>query len=288
MKKIIISILTALSLASSLALGCVGFDYDLDDFYGLNSNDYYDLPDYTDAECEGVLVDFTDGEYLNDDEIEELDDILDDVAKQVGFNVGVVVTDYVPGTVRNYQGSTNYQEYQVEEYAYECFDIMFGERDTADGVLLLINYYTLYDQIWADGEAEIYINDARTQKIFDAIEPAMKAYDAYAEIDGFAQQVLRMYDKGNVRVEGAFKGGFIGLLIGVVIALCVYFSTKSSYSKYKKTTSSTYVDRNNTNFTEKQDTFIRQYTTRVRNSSSSGGGGRSGGGGGRSGGGRGR
>ncbi|MBQ7131119.1 MAG: TPM domain-containing protein [Oscillospiraceae bacterium] len=290
MRRVIVSILSAFIITAGLAVNATAsYDYDLDDFYGLSGDNCYDLPDYTDAESEGVIVDLT-GERLDEDELDELDDILDDAAEKVGFNIGVVVTDYIPGAVRNYSGSQNYQEYEVEEYAYECFDIMFGERDQADGVLLLINYYTLYDQIWADGEAEIYINDARTQKIFDAIEPAMLDYDTYAEAEGFAAQVIRMYKKGDARKDGAFSGGLIGLVIGLIIAVIVYFSNKSSYSKYPKTAANTYVDRSNTNFTDKQDRFIRQYTTRVRNSSSSGGGGggRSGGGGGRSGGGRGR
>lgn len=249
-----------------------------------------DLPDYTNAHNKGVIVDLT-GEYLDEKQLDELDDILDDAAEEVGFNIGVIITDYIPGAVKNYSGSQNYQEDKVADYAYDCFDEMFGEKNQADGVLLLINYYTLYDWIWADGEAEKYINDSRTQDIFDAIEPAMLDYDTYNEAKGFAEQVVKMYHRGNVKISGALSGGFAGIAIGFVIALIVYFSNKKAYSKYPKTAANTYVNKANTRFTDRQDRFIRQYTTRTYNSSSSsgGGGGRSsGGGGGRSGGGRGR
>lgn len=290
MRKILGFVLSALMLSSALAISCAAdYDYDLDDFYGLSADNAYDLPDYTDEDEAGVIVDLTDGEYLDEDEIEDLEDLLQDTAERVGFNVGVVVTDYIPNAVRNHQGNTNYQEDAVYEYTDYCFDEIFGKNNTADGVLLIINYYTLYDYILADGEAQTYINDSRTQEMFDDMYAAMKAYDAYAEVEDYAASVVKMYNRGSVRVEGMFKVGFIGLIIGLITAVIIYFSTKSSYSKHPKTSANTYINRNNTNFTVREDRFIRQYTTRVRNSSSSGGGGRSGGGGGgRSGGGRGR
>ncbi len=274
--KFITALISAVVFSSVLALNTLAYAK-------------IDLPDYTDENQAGVLVDLTDGEYLDEDDVEELEDLLEDTAEKVGFNVGVVVTDYIPNTVRNYEGVGNYQEDEVYEYTDYCFDEIFGINNTADGVLLVINYYTLYDYILADGEAQTYINDSRTQKMLDDMYPAMKAYDTRGEIEDYAAAVVKMYNKGSVRVEGMFRVGFVGLIIGIITAIIIYFSTKSSYSKYPKTSPANYINRNNTNFSVKQDRFIRQYTTRVRNSSSSGGGGRSGGGGGgRSGGGRGR
>lgn len=165
MRRIIASVLTVIAFTSSLAL----------------SSGAASLPDYKDAVNEGVIVDLTDEGCLFDFELEELDSLLDDTAENVGFNVGIVITDNIPGADER----SGYQEELVEDYANSCFDEMFGD----DGILLVINYHTLYDYITADGTAAEYIGEAEVQDIFDEIELAMINYDTYSEIEGFANGV---------------------------------------------------------------------------------------------------
>lgn len=71
----------------------------------------------------------------------------------------------------------------------------------------------------------------------------------------------------------------IGLLVTAIVALISILSIKSSYKFRKSFSSSSYVEKDNTMFNVRTDTFIREYTRKTRiQSSSSGGGGRSGGG----------
>ena len=72
----------------------------------------------------------------------------------------------------------------------------------------------------------------------------------------------------------------VGMLCGIVIALIMFFSIKSTYKFKKSCDSSVYVERNETDFTVRDDRFIRQYTTKtkIESSSSSGGSHHSGGG----------
>ncbi|MBR4021739.1 MAG: hypothetical protein IKI94_03950 [Ruminococcus sp.] len=71
----------------------------------------------------------------------------------------------------------------------------------------------------------------------------------------------------------------IGLLVTAIVALISILSIKSSYKFRKSFSSSSYVEKDNTMFNVRTDTFIREYTRKTRIQSSSGGaGGRSGGG----------
>ena len=81
-----------------------------------------------------------------------------------------------------------------------------------------------------------------------------------------------------------FKRFIIASILGYIVMLIVYFTTKSKYKFKDKTNPGIYVAKGETTFSEKSDTFIRTYTTKTKIESSSGGGGHRSGGGGHSGG----
>lgn len=174
-----------------------------------------DLPDYTDESQAGVIVDLTDGEYLDADEIEELEEILGNTAENVGFNIGVIITDDIPDA-EDYE-TDGYQEDIVEEYANHCFDEIFED----DGILLLINYHTLYDYVLSDGSAQDYINDSEIEEIFNAIEPAMSDYDTHGEIESFANEISDIclggdYGAADGTISADDGYSFTGIIMNII------------------------------------------------------------------------
>ncbi|MDE5947098.1 MAG: hypothetical protein K2G63_07335 [Oscillospiraceae bacterium] len=152
----------------------------------------------------------------------------------------------------------------------------------------------IYEYFPSSGE-EIKANDiklgieefCRQLKIY-AKRGAKKGYYAYDSADH-----KYIYSKNGKAVISSKKPLFvmfkplnvlIGLLTGFVVGIVMYFIIKSTYKFKKSCDSSAYIARNNSNFTETNDIFIRQYTDRKRIESSSGsshhssGGGSSGGG----------
>lgn len=140
----------------------------------------------------------------------------------------------------------------------------------------------IYKYLPSSGE-EIKANDiklgieefCRQLKIY-AKMGAKKNYYAYDSADG-----KYIYMKNEKAIVSSTKplfvmfrplNVFIGLLTGLVFGVIMYFIIKNTYKFKKSCDSSVYVSRNNSNFTERNDIFIRQYTDRRRIESSSSGG----------------
>lgn len=208
MKRLFSALLCALITASAL---CVNS-------FAASAND---LPDYTDETQAGVIVDLTDGEYLDADEIEELEEILGNTAENVGFNIGVIIADDIPDAEDYIQGEYNYQEELVENYANDCFDEIFED----DGVLLVINFHTMYDYILSDGKAEEYIQEEEIDYIFDELYDYMLDSDVYNEIKAFSSEI-ELYCTENAAdndgditgiTENAYgKTGILSIISGII------------------------------------------------------------------------
>ena len=208
----------------------------------------------------------------------------------------------------------------AEEHSYEKYCDIFGEY--TDGVLLyldLAGYSTASDAMYFSGKAHLMYQD-RLDDMFDSLYihlpksgQTIHSLDFMDGITTFCKDIetyekkfkpnIFKYEKNKLSKEYTYMRGdtlyitkskapgsrFIFMqaasLIGLVIALIVYFSVKKHYQFKTSTNPSVYVSHGETNFTEKSDTYIRTYTTRHRIQSSSGGSRGGGGGGVRSGGG---
>ncbi len=244
---------------------------------------------------------------FDSDEYEELDELIRDYSATLDMYIAIYLSD------------TNHDDPETEDFAYEKYVELFGE-DT-DGVLYYMDLSeigTAYDFIFTSGKAtlayqdnldsmfdeiyrylpstgeEIYADD-----INDAVYQICEEIDKYHDYDpgifGYEYDPLSdkyFYYSGNEFIISHsrppianLKYVFIGLVAGVIAALICYFTTKSRYRFKSSCNPSVYVSNEDTKFTQREDLFIRTYTTKTKIESSSGG--RSGGGGGRSGGGRG-
>lgn len=249
-----------------------------------------------------------DVDLLTSSEFDEMEELIKDTAEETDLNIYVILGDMYLG------------EEGAFEHSYQTYCDIFGEY--TDGVLLyldLAGYSMASDSMYFSGKAHLMYED-RLDDMFDALylhlpKSGQKIYssDFMDGITSFCSdlKVYKKQYKSNVfKYEKNELGGIYtymrgdtlyitkskapGLrfiimlaasLIGLIVALIVYFSVKKHYLFKSSTNPSVYVSHGETNFTERTDTYIRTYTSRRRIQSSSGGGGRGGGGGVRSGGG---
>lgn len=138
-----------------------------------------------------------------------------------------------------------------------------GQKASADDLKLAVEEFCSQLKIYADNEVKTFYYN---------YDPVDKKY---------------IYESGGKAVVSSHKPYFvmikylpIGLLIGIVTAIVMFFIIKSTYKFRKSCDSSVYISKDETNFTVKDDRFIRQYVTKkkIERSSSSGGSHRSGGG----------
>ena len=247
-----------------------------------------------------VLADYDN--CLTESEEAELLQLLQDAAKKVKCNVGLVIT-------KDLEGMSD------KDYAtYFSVDNFGSGSDSI--VLLLLNTYNVpqysryQDWIYAGGKEYSKFDKKTTDKVFDRIYNKMGnyhgdkyaynttthtygGYDYFAACKEFANCVKRYGATGAAAIPNFFlnyiTGNFMmffgGLILSVVIALIVVSSKVNSYKRKATLSAANYMDRNATRVTRQVDNFIREYTTSHTNSSSSGGhhsggGHRSGGGGG--------
>ncbi|MBQ8582732.1 MAG: hypothetical protein IJ487_03225 [Ruminococcus sp.] len=258
-----------------------------------------------DNNAESGIVD--DVNLLDSSEFDEMEELIKDTAEKTDLNVLVILGDMHLG------------EEGAEEHSYEKYCDIFGEY--TDGVLLYLDLAgksTASDAMYFSGKAHLMYQD-RLDDMFDSLYihlpksgqtihsldfmdgittfcKDLETYEKQYKSDVFKYEMNEIdetytYMRGDtlyITKSKAPGSRFIFMqaasLIGLVIALIVYFSVKKHYQFKTSANPSVYVSHGETNFTEKSDTYIRTYTTRHRIQSSSGGS-RGGGGGVRSGGG---
>lgn len=259
-----------------------------------------------DNNAESGIVD--DVNLLNSSEFDEMEELIKDTAEKTDLNVLVILGDMHLG------------EEGAEEHSYKKYCNIFGEY--TDGVLLYLDLAgksTASDAMYFSGKAHLMYQD-RLDDMFDSLyihlpKSGQKIYslDFMDGITTFCKDLetyekqfkpnIFKYEKNKLSKEYTYMRGdtlhitkskapglrykvmLIASLVGLAIALVVYFSVKKHYQFKTSTNPSVYVSHGETNFTEKSDTYIRTYTTRHRIQSSSGGSRGGGGGGVRSGGG---
>ncbi len=216
---------------------------------------------------------------LTDQQEQELLALLDSTAREIRANVGVIL------------GSADLDGMSEYSYAKSFHNRSFGEESDSIVLMLVKSGSGKVDQIYSTDRAYDMFNP-RLDAIFDAVYSGLDS----AGGDNYSAAVKRfcsyLESHDSVPVSAYINMGHIGgVIVALIIALTVTGSTASKYKKRAPVSARAYIDGSMTHFTERTDTFVREYTTshRVSSSSSSGGSHRSGGGGGhRSGGGGGR
>ncbi len=258
---------------------------------------------------------------FDEEEFDELNELVRDTAAEINMYVCVVLA---PDNSTDYQ-IEDFSELFYEELFGENTDgvIYYIPVSLYDSTYHYISASGLARLVYTDYENDGY--DNRIDDIFDNIQPYIDRSSSTAYATGISNGIKEFcssleyfnakgpkkfyysydkYDDEYLYLKGEdvvisrtkpfyaiIKYAPIGLLVTAIVALISILSIKSSYKFRKSFSSSSYVEKDNTMFNVRTDTFIREYTRKTRiQSSSSGGGGRSGGGrsggGGHSGGGR--
>jgi uncharacterized protein len=220
------------------------------------------------------LADYAD--FLTPDEEESLFGQMESTAAATGWKVGVVST------------AEDYSDAGVIRAAEKYFDDCFGVN--ADGVLLLMDSangnYVLH--VLAANGAKKYISTEDSIRIFEHIKPSFERYDEYQTASIFLNDAI-LYRNGNsLPRETNLETAFFFLIAAIIAVAVTAGIVWSRYHAHPKISAAAYLNRGSVNFYNRSDRFVREYTTRTRNSSSSSGrggghhgGGHHGGGGGR-------
>ncbi|MCH5324247.1 MAG: TPM domain-containing protein [Eubacterium sp.] len=212
---------------------------------------------------------------LNDNEKRNLINIMEDTAERIECNIGVVIT-------ADLKGMSSY------DYSFDYLDSNFGAGSSSI-VLLLCNDHINYDWIATDNRATDKFG-SQTDKIFDYLYRGLDKSGYYAAIDHFCTYLNNHNTvNGNDYFEGPGfsldfepEAVFFILIFSFVIAFCFTKNATSKYSKKAPISAKTYLDKERTEFTLRNDIFVREFTTSHHISESSSGhhsGGRGGGGG---------
>ena len=228
--------------------------------------------------------------YLSDSEFDDIVDTAEKLSDKTGYNVGIIITDDI--------GSKSPVAFSDDAY----MDVF---KKDSDGFMILLNNDTYEDHISTSGNAILMYSDARLMNTLDSAGSYLKEEEFYSALKVMLTKLDSYYDAGvpaenegytKDDIKDATGQDFLGRLINIVhrlgilfvifivVSIVTFFIIKSSYRFKTAESARTYVNKSETFFREKQDIYIREYTTSHKISSDSSGGGSRGGGGGRVGG----
>lgn len=228
--------------------------------------------------------------YLSDSEFDDIVDTAEKLSDKTGYNVGIIITDDI--------GSKSPVAFSDDAY----MDVF---KKDSDGFMILLNNDTYEDHISTAGNAILMYSDARLMNTLDSAGSYLKEEEFYSALKVMLTKLDSYYDAGvpaenegytKDDIKDATGQDFLGRLINIVhrlgilfvifivVSIVTFLIVKSSYRFKTAESARTYVNKSETFFREKQDIYIREYTTSHKISSDSSGGGSRGGGGGRVGG----
>lgn len=246
--------------------------------------------------------------FFDDDMLEGLTGLVQEKAEQLDMNIYI----YIAGS-----DCRGYSDYKTECFADDSYDEIYGE-DT-DGVFYFMDFSgkkPAYDYISTSGKAVLMYEDD-IQSIHDACQSIMppssvEDYSEYTDdvasaVGQFLTQLDYYYKEkpsGYYHDESSdkyfyYKGSdlqvtyspplslrmrplIVAVPVGIIVAFIFYFATKNKYKFKTSANPVNYVSHGDTQFTRKEDRFIRTYTTKTKIEHDSGGSSSSGGGGGHS------
>ncbi len=257
-----------------------------------------------DAEKSGISDTYG---FFDEDELDGLTMLVQEKAEELDMNIFV----FIAGSE-----CSGYPDYKTQCFSDDTYDEMYGE-DT-DGVFYFMDFSgkkPAYDYISTSGKA-VLMYEKNIQSIHDACQSLLPPstvsdYSEYSDdvantISQFLTQLDYYYkDKpsGYYHDESSdkyfyYKGDnlvvsyspplsvrmrplLFAIPAGIISALIFYFVTKSRYKFKSSANPVAYVSHDETQFIQKDDRFIRTYTTKTKIETNSGGS-HSGGGGGHS------
>ncbi len=193
---------------------------------------------------------------LTDSEKDEIDERIQKAEDETDMNICVVLNNDIYGT-----------NYDYQDYADVFYEEHYGIN--TDGVCLFVRFDPNYVHFSTSGKGQKYYNN-RTDSILDNITPSLQDHDIVSTVNIMCQD-LEAYAHRE-RMAWLFYGA-IGLVIGLIAGLIILLFTMHKYKNYGKSEAMKYLDRSKTVFKERNDVFIREYTTKTKISSDSGGGG---------------
>lgn len=232
--------------------------------------------DDTDYGYFGCIEDHQDA--LTDSEEAQLLTLLDDTARSIHANVGVIFAD-------------SYMDGMSEvSYTKSFLNRSFGEYSDSVVLMMVQTGSGKVDQIYAtDAAYDKY--HSKTDRIFDYVYDGFDSGSGenyYAAVEGFCNYLSGHPVDG---IEFHLNlGHIVGTIAALIAAIAIANGHAASYRKKLPISARQYMKNDMTRFTERNDVFVREYTTshRVSSSSSGGRGGGHGGGGHHGGGGGGR
>lgn len=229
-----------------------------------------------------------------DEKIYDFANILtDEEEKRLYEKINTFITDKKMDVVILTYNTSYTQDKQNDDFGADFYDYNdFGiDFEHYSGVLLLRNAYSTdpYFNILTFGEAKLYFENQRCEKILDYIYSDFYEHRYESGITKFVNQLDKYYkdgiskemrdhyidDTGNIQLHKVYHfpwGWAFVISLGSSIGITAFFVAKNKMIK-KASRANVYLDATSVNYSKKQDLFLHSHTTHYTISSSSGGGG---------------
>ena len=225
---------------------------------------------------------YDNAELLTSEQSQEIQDLALTTSERIGMDIVIVTTNDDEG-----KSPTQYAE---DFY----FNNSFGYGEYKDGIILYINMTTRDIEIRTIGNLRKYIDDQNWVILRDDVTPYLSDGDYYTAFQTFISETENYINAGIPNYKYVYdpetgkniintqyrdyEAIYIALgaaLVAIIITIAVIVRR---YKFHFIPTALNYVDKNDTYFKEKTDTFLTEHTSCVKiETSSSGGGGFSGG-----------
>lgn len=281
MKKIISIILTIfVSLCGIMSVNASTITYKrLPDDLGVNKkwiindnniDNVYRTPRVNASE---KIYDYKD--ILTEDEEKLIKYSIDTYISRTNMDLVVLVTDFE-------YGSDELEEYAADFYDYNDFGLTF-ENYSGSILIINMNSYNRFYNIFTFGNAILYYNDARLESALDAMYNNMVNGDYKAGILNEIDALSDFYDNGIPSAnQGAYitEDGhiaynyvppyFLAFIISSITSLVItlIFVNRNKMIK-KETAAKEYLDRKSINISKREDVLVNSHTSSYVSSSSS-------------------
>ncbi len=221
---------------------------------------------YQSSSPDGAVYDEAD--FLTDEQTSELTAYAQKVADNTGWNVLVYVTDD-PGITEN----------NMRSFCEKKYEAFYDYHE--DGVVFLCDKN--YVNITGFGDVNSRISPFAADRIAglgDSLYSTDIPASIRAVLDGIDDYIYNpQINPEQTDSPPISTGAFV---LAAIFALIALFATmkgiKTAYTTYAKPTTNNYVDNATLRFTQRNDTFVKEFTTVTTHSSSSGSRGSRGGG----------
>ncbi len=203
---------------------------------------------------------------LPDIELDRLEEILENASESTGFNISAVITD-------NLDGKT------AAEYAQNYYSSEYPSKP--DGIMLLINFDTNNDIIFASGNAVQYFSETvKKDMLSEYVTPFIAEGHISSAVTGFAEKSQEILTAASTeetvisyeREPQPDKADNIvviivsGLITGVLIGTLTGFYVKSRYKRSEcEFAVSNYKCTHKQNFDVYEDKFKREFVNKSDN-----------------------